>query len=86
MYKYNSIAVIINISFPVMNQEAPSLRDIKLNLSHELEMQYELLDVEDVKYYKGEHLFSKYRSFPIFGMHIKALSINFIALKHSHCV
>lgn len=31
----------------------PIRENIKLNLSNELEMQYELLDVEDSKYYRG---------------------------------
>lgn len=31
----------------------PMHENIKLNLSNELEMQYELLDVEDSKYYRG---------------------------------
>lgn len=54
-FRKENIAEITNENhiISVVNEEIVSPPESKLNVSQELEMQYELLDVEDDKFYKG---------------------------------
>lgn len=53
---FNKVEIFQATEFSAIDDEVSS---IKLNLSNEIEMQYELLDVEDAKYYKGKNHFTK---------------------------
>lgn len=53
---FNKVVIFQATEFSAIDEEVPS---IKLNSSNEIEMQYELLDVEDAKYYKGKNHFTK---------------------------